>query len=148
MIVSDDIVVFIRARLDEDEQAARAATAGPWRYNPAKQWLNPPELAMPHAVHRMLGGEEFVGSGPLNAANCVALTGPRDDPAAMSDAAHIARHDPARVLLGVQAKRAILGLWNAPDHLYGGYGECYGEVVHLLASEWSTHPDYQQEWTP
>lgn len=56
------------------------------------------------------------------------------------NAAHIARHDPARVLREVAAKRAIVERYaKAPD--WAG-----GEDVRLLAAVWSDHPDYRQEW--
>jgi hypothetical protein len=73
-------------------------------------------------------------------------------------ARHIARHDPARVLAECEAKRRIVE--EHPD--YGGYGEscarCAESSIDLapwpcptlraLASVWSDHPDYREEWRP
>jgi len=95
------IVEFIAARLAEKETAALAATPGPWRHNPNRHWHRPGTA----------GFEESVFAGPAGAvATSVAGTGPSDDPQSMSDAHHIALHDPARVLREVAAKRAILAL--------------------------------------
>lgn len=113
------LLEFIEARLGDVEALALAATPGPWRYNPNKQWL-------PHAdkttrdVAALVGyrGDEFVGAGPLAATVGVAVTGPADDPQSMADARFIARHDPARVLREVEAKRRLLAL-----HLHLRYTE-------------------------
>ena len=54
-------------------------------------------------------------------------------------AAHIACHDPARVLREVAAKRAMLEDLDLT----------YPDAVHLrklLAAAWSDHPDYQRDW--
>ncbi|MFZ3494609.1 DUF6221 family protein [Streptomyces sp. 5.8] len=64
----DDPVQFLRARLDEDEQTARAASAGWYGYDP----------------------EQAIAFVPVE------------------DTQHIARHDPARVLAEVAAKRRRL----------------------------------------
>lgn len=70
---------------------------------------------------------------------------------------HIARHDPARVLAEVEAKRRILY-----EHRDDGYGDCLGcgmnaleemcreiddcPTLLALAAVYATHPDYQAEW--
>jgi hypothetical protein len=37
--VTADLVAFLRARLDEDEQVARSVPSGPWRWTPeANEW--------------------------------------------------------------------------------------------------------------
>lgn len=89
------------------------------------------------------------------------------------DAEHIARHDPARVLADVAAKRAILDL-HRPRVPYG-YGHSLDEmladgsaacsvcgdqgvdittVYHpcdtllVLARVWAEHPDFAPAWRP
>jgi len=79
---------------------------------------------------------------------------------------HIARHDPARVLEEVKAKRDILAVaawaekiadinepvdFERPEEIHSsGYrlGQWHGykAVLHALAAPYSQHPDYQQEW--
>jgi hypothetical protein len=67
--------------------------------------------------------------------------------------AHIARHDPARVLREVAAKRAILARYeerpaNLGDSLQQGQ-ECMGLLyaMEALAAVYSDHPDYDPEWS-
>ena len=62
---------------------------------------------------------------------------------------HIARHDPARVLREVEAKRAMLAeLTRWPFDYRPGCNDPIRLFVHLLAAPYSDHPDYQQEWKP
>ena len=74
----------------------------------------------------------------------------------LASAAFIARHDPARVLREVEAKRAILARYAEPLE-----GRGLGEQLQLsqekqglyfavlaLAAVWSDHPDYWPGWKP
>jgi hypothetical protein len=86
---------FLLAQIAADEEVARAATPGPWWYDPTK-WNS-------------ISHEESVFTGERGlSATTVASTGPGDDAQSMADAAHIARHDPARVLAECAAKKAIV----------------------------------------
>lgn len=154
---------FIAARLDEDERAARAATPGPWRYNPDKH--NRPPYSSAY--------EEAVFTGPAGAdAICIAGTGPSDDPQSMADAAYIARHDPARVLAECAAKRRILAMarwarkiheedWpdgvvppvtdvvEASEQSYRlGQWHGHNAVLRTLAAIWSDHADFDPRIKP
>ncbi len=101
---------FLTARLDEDAVAAQAAFPGPWRHDPGKEWfVDSDKLRAARAGVRQSGGEEAVLAGHALVVG-VAATGPSDDPQSMADAEHIARHDPARVLADVEAKRRIVAL--------------------------------------
>ncbi|HEU4544069.1 MAG TPA: DUF6221 family protein [Jiangellaceae bacterium] len=96
-----DLASWVLAQIADDEAAARAATPGPWRYNPAKHWRKPDSTWF----------EEAVFAGPVgDDAICIAGTGETDDTGSAADAVHIARHDPARVLAECAAKRAIVEL--------------------------------------
>jgi hypothetical protein len=83
------------------------------------------------------------------------------------DAVHIARHDPARVLAECEAKRAIVEAhpiragWEDADMNDRGAGcetcghsEEYSdtggacETLRILATVYSDHPDYREEWKP
>jgi hypothetical protein len=111
--MSDDLVARLRhawdereRQLDEDERVAQAATTGPWRYDPTQHHREPGTVRFSEGVFTGPAGRD---------ATCVAITGETDDPQSMADAAHIARHDPARVLAEVErgrrdiaAKRRIL----------------------------------------
>lgn len=106
---ADELVVRLQATLDEIERLAKAATPGPWRYNPRKEWHEPTALAFPPELRPP--GEEFVGAGPLDATVGVAATGPTDHPQSMADAAFIAANDPQSVLRLVRSHRDILDEW-------------------------------------
>jgi uncharacterized protein DUF6221 len=108
-----DLVEFLRARLTEDEQAARMARA------------------------------DFFTVGTLGMF------------ASAGDACHVIRHDPARVLREVEAKRHVLerhgecgtgaGYCDDGGHDLGSLG-C-GDLLDL-ALPYADHPDYRDEWKP
>ncbi|MEV6079673.1 DUF6221 family protein [Streptomyces sp. NPDC052069] len=79
----NDLVQFLRDRLAEDERIARAATPSPWEQTPEK-------------VGCLASAEYW---------EVVDCTG---TPMARENAEHVARHDPARVLREVEAKRRRL----------------------------------------
>ncbi|MDI5965696.1 DUF6221 family protein [Streptantibioticus silvisoli] len=113
----DDInrlAAWIGEQYDEDKRIARAATPGPWWHNPGKQWLDPEAFER----YDLTKGEEFVGyGGPHPFTGAVASTGPASNPQGMADAAHIAAHDPARILRAIEAKRALVADLLAERHL-------------------------------
>lgn len=147
-----DIAAFIRARLDEDEQIARAVRRPtPWHEREPEE-----------------------GDGLPTG---IWVDDPTDEGVVVANgsyvAGHVIRHDPVRVLRGVEAKRRILDE-HLPFHVddedetlhvrarmhefgcrtchYSGLGEIRGSglcmTIRLLASEWSTHQAYRQEWAP
>lgn len=157
----DELARWLGEQLDEDERAARAATPGPWRYNSDKH-------------HRALGTSQFeeaVFAGPPgDAAVCVAATGPTDDRQSMGDAAHIAHHDPARVLREIEANRRRLDR-HTPQMMVGydsdeedpstyvlGCPVCQTTVVHEgdwpcdeirdVVAAFVDRPGCREEWRP
>lgn len=153
-----DLVEFIKARLDDDERAATAATPGPWRYDPGKQWFSIENKMLRDAAARAgVQGEEFVGAGLPDATIGVAATGPADHPQSMADAAFIARHDPARVLREVEARRRLVEqcVITGPDLSFigsefhpGDDTELSAFTLALLALPYVDHPDYDATWSP
>ena len=149
------IDAFIEARLRQDEAIARAATPGPWRYDPTKE----------HVEINTGLRSEGVFTGPDGPdAICVATTGDSDDRPSMRDARFIARHDPERVLREVAWKRHLLGFALAAFSQESKIGERPGRdpetnaydkgradtarfMLRLLAMSWSSHPDFRAEWT-
>ncbi|MFD5564515.1 DUF6221 family protein [Kitasatospora griseola] len=143
-----DLVAFLRARLDEDEQTAREAHA----IDPAP-WYEDVEYD-----DRTNQRDGRYGSGLVRADDNVALWD-RKQSSTLSmtapTAVHVARHDPARVLAEVAAKRRILddlaaaqGLeekdpWEAEDRL-----GALERAVSFLALPYADHPDYRPEWAP
>lgn len=125
-----ELVDFLRARLDEDEAAAKKAKPGPWHADGDR------------------GG--VYGAHPTD--EVVDYT---------ESAAHIARHDPARVLAEVEAKRQLLDLHQPAETEYVDGDICYTcddlrgvepaypcRTLRLLALPYANHPDYRDEWRP
>lgn len=148
------ITEFISARLDEDERVARAAavfidTNGEDDEDPGDAWET-------NGVH--VG--TAIGSYHIaTAEDSMHAHGPEL-------AEHIARHDPARVLREIEAKRLVLGYADWARRIFeederrestgavvhdAGYrmGQWHGykAVLSALASAYSDHPDFQPEWS-
>jgi hypothetical protein len=127
-----DLAAFLHARLAEDEQMARAAGG---RRRGGRRWLQ----ADPDRYPGLVGDD---------AGDVVADEGSSGD-----RAAHIARHDPARVLREVVAKRRLLE-GHGPDECLVpcclcGRGEDYPcTTMRLLALPYADHANYREEWKP
>ncbi|MEV5894733.1 DUF6221 family protein [Nonomuraea fuscirosea] len=99
----DELITFMRARLDEDERGARDATPGPWSYDPGKEWYDGDDFVT------MTNGQEFVGYGGLSLfRGAVCITGDAGHAQSAKDAEYIAGHDPARTLRETEARRRAL----------------------------------------
>jgi hypothetical protein len=143
MVPMDDptaFTAFCEARLAEDEAAAKGATPSSWMVT-----------RDPLGVH--------VENGDGHGRIVMASGADRVDDRGTQNADHIARHDPARVLREVAAKRAILAAYEAVlaecatmlrDRRPRKYGEHDGlrKAVTELAAVWDQHPDYQPSWAP
>lgn len=142
-----DLVEFLKARLDEDERHALAVedNSAPWR----GRWVVHGEALKTYngwtLIYKKAGDTTPFRPGLL---------------------AHIARHDPARVLREVEAKRQIVELHQEgvsndlpPDEEPTAEGifcmACtpVGEppfypcsTLRLLALPYDDHPDFQEEW--
>jgi Family of unknown function (DUF6221) len=134
----DDLIAFLAARLDEDEAAAKAAQApSPWKaaVHESDHWI------VTDATGEPLIYDEGTPS--------------------LEEAAHIARHDPARVLRDVAAKRAILAEHGPASGgrdadrcrvctaVHDGHATRFRApcpTLLFLAAIWSDHAAYQQEW--
>jgi hypothetical protein len=116
----DELVEWLRAQLDEDEQAARRA------------------------------GDSFRQVGETGV--IVAIEGDRAEECASANwagiAEHIVRHDPARVLREVDAKRQMIG---AIEHLLVQVDDPFADakgVLRLLALPYADRPGFREEWRP
>ena len=112
----DDLISFLRTQLDEDERVAREAAdgdSGRWFFG--EKWN----------VYRA----EDIGddAGEVNELVVYGNVKPQSE--------HIARHDPARVLREVEAKRRILDVHAAEG------GEC--TTCHV--EDWQEHYDFDTE---
>ncbi|MFH8627739.1 DUF6221 family protein [Streptomyces vietnamensis] len=118
-----DLIAFLRARLDEDARAARRA------------------------------GDSFRQIGETGV--IVATEGDRAEECASVNwagiAEHIVRHDPARVLAEVDAKRRMLEQFGSiakGDFIDAGEQVVAQAALELLALPFADHPDYQDTWRP
>lgn len=137
--MTDDLVAFLKGRLDEDEQAVRAATPGPWLLN---------DQTYPEAIGNSSGTDVVSGSRWNGSASVFNET---------ADALHIAHWNPARVLAEVEVKRQLLTVhkhnlpgWcstcDVPGDVRGNIHGC--ATLRLLALSYAGHPDYREEWRP
>lgn len=130
------LIEFLNARLDEDERIARTAGENEyarWAYDPDDIDTNG-EVVAPDAVDVQHGREGRI----YRYHHTITTDSEGLTPAVEAHQAHhIARHDPARVLREVAAKRAHLK-WAST------YG--YTDLLGYLAYPYSDHPDYRQEW--
>lgn len=144
----DDLVTWLRAQLDEDERVARATIhpdhTGEWELSEYVEYGNDGDMARWDLTLDEIAPPLYDTSG----------MGP-------SPMRHIARHDPARVLREVEAKRRILDL-----HRRGESDECvvcdvgaqscgclgWGDypcaTLRLLALPHANRPGYRDEWAP
>lgn len=116
-----DLVEFLKARFNEDEQTARKVTAMTWSL-----------LRDPGGVRI----EDENGSPIASDAY--------DAPLTADELEHIARHDPARVLREVEAKRRMLPHLIVDGHTLDHCDRCM--VLRLLALPYADHPDHREEW--
>lgn len=134
----DDLVQFLRARLDEDEREARAAM---WDEQSDVWTARPPQARYEQYIVADYCDDGVVVVTPENA-----------DPDGVGR--HIARHDPARVLVEVNAKRRALDHYQAVrTHAKGSepYILAEGAVrkqIQIMALPYADHPDYQETWKP
>lgn len=126
----DDLVQFLRDRYDDDEQEASAASPGPW--------------------HVDAEADEVLAVDDIVVAEGFALSGRQ----LRATTRHIARHDPARVLREVDAKRRAVDHYedvrrHAPGHMAYILAEgAVGKQIKLMALPYADHPDYQDDWRP
>jgi hypothetical protein len=128
----DDLTAFTafcQARLDEDEAAARACQS-------PSPWCVSDHPAMSSVVDDATGAPLIYNEGSPTP----------------EEAAHIARHDPARVLREVAAKRAVLlalyatGRPTTMSEQPSPTASLARLALRHMAAVWSDHPDYKPEW--
>jgi hypothetical protein len=138
--MAGDLHAFVTARLDEDERVAREAIAendgeSDWQIEQPDpdepSWRTPRPLWL----------------------NVMDSCDPESMPPAMAE--HIARHDPARVLAEVDAKRRILADYERYARerrraMNGWDPEARNPspIVRYLALPYADRPGYREEWRP
>jgi hypothetical protein len=146
----DDLTAFLCARLDEDEEIAwwAALTMGDTGYEqgelvrPPSQYGDALAADGQYRTTRYHQVVRYKSRGPRRMVAEAAACG-------VHEAEHIARHDPARVLREAGAKRQEIQLHQSGQHPglcgYDGH-ELPCPSLRNLASVWSDHSCYQQEW--
>jgi hypothetical protein len=135
----NDLVRWYGEQLDEDERIAKAATPGPWVDQGGYVTDVGPKVQVTDYGTQDGEPEE-------------------DKPQGRADSAHIARHDPARVLREIDAKRQVLAAYEqASRYATTTWGQSNADqsrartldkMVRLLASVYSDRPSYRSEWAP
>jgi hypothetical protein len=136
--MSVELIEFLRARFDEDAQVASAATWCPG----ASRWS---------AHHREEYDGRWVIVDSLDDRVIEVDTEASDDACV---AAHIARHDPARVLRDLEAKRRIVAEYERyaaeRRRAMGGWDPQseVSPILAALAAVYAEHEDYRENWRP
>ncbi|OQM82046.1 DUF6221 family protein [Rhodococcus sp. 66b] len=155
------IVEFLEARIAEDEAVALKAggAEAEWLYRDEYDRETNNEVVWANSR-----AEEWFG--PAQKEPCVSYgrTVTQDSEGCLpavgkEDGTHIARHDPARVLREVAAKRAIIkayvdadikahDTYNFHEDILNGESNGLETAVEALTICWSDHPDFNKEWRP
>ena len=137
--MGSDLAAFLRARLDEDEAAAKAVARLGYTVDMGGTRL---DEKFSHARVRFAAED---GRSRIES----------DAPAER----HFGRHDPARVLREMEAKRAVLAEYEPvaendgyngsgePEYAFG-WAEGLGAAVRALAAVYRDHPGYDPGWAP
>ena len=129
--MSDDLVEFVRACLARDEQVARRATPPPWTVHVASDGIVSLDEVDGHMIAEMQGCDYHPDRREV-------------------DGAHIARHDPARVLAEVEAKRTILDRHEPGVSEPSECGRCNDpwpcDDVKALTQPYAGEPGWQEAW--
>lgn len=166
-----EIREFIEARLAEDELWAKAASAGRdpedgtveggvhWTWSVGSNW----DPVQPDPLEPFMGGYGGQWSQPVilrsveewgTSAGRLPLHIAESDELRTADGAHIVRHDPARVLREVAAKRRMaevaVAQWKAAELPPDGHRECAAAralaILQFLAEPFADHPDFDPAW--
>lgn len=129
-----DLADFLRARCDEEQTEARQAGVRSVTWNERGTWWL-------EGVEHVVVGDEEAFCHPHNAA-------------------HIERHDPARVLADVEAKRGILDMYDQLTAIIRNPASDLSlqaartqqlaiiKTLKLLAAPYASHPDHKETWRP
>lgn len=151
-----DLTAFLRARLDEDATTPEGVL----------EWHSPGSRVVmaegfnEHDAYDSSLKDMLERDDSLMPFGCVAVT---DYDA---DAKYIARHDPARILREVEAKRQLIGIFEIavrnealphpeyvqevypPAVFVSGYRAALEYTLRCFAALYADHPDYQADWAP
>jgi hypothetical protein len=169
------LTAFLTARLDEDEAAALGAKADP----DGRTYEGDPDDGRWTAYQHPAGQYDsdqrpfwLIGTEVMGTERGWTIGETGRHPRSEAYGRHIARHDPARVLAEIAAKRGLIakhvpeGVAYCPNptcavhhpsgqpllcivqsaaYLIDAYWPCL--ELRLLAAPYADHPDYQREWS-
>lgn len=122
----DDLIAFLRARLDDLEDAAKWAPGPDW-------WQEDKPFVW---------GEDSDSEVSCSKGRVAVV-----DHQAATAVAHIVLNDPARVLRRVKVGRRVIDEFErCGPHTQGHPGLRF--AVQALALEYADHDDYREEWQP
>ncbi|MFE2965530.1 DUF6221 family protein [Streptomyces sp. NPDC059340] len=127
----DELVRWLGEQLDEDERIARDADPGPWKSD-------------------SLGRHDqaAIKLGSPTSTSLIQFDGSR----AAANGQHVARHDPARVLREIEAKRDLLRLAERAHDYHetftSGFASALEGTLRLFALAYADRPGYREEWAP
>lgn len=136
--MTDDLVAFLKERLDEDEQTAKSAQRSTGHRD------------KPEGYAAWRAADDGSGVWGDHVSLAVGSYGFMDDELA----AHIACHDPARVLADVDAKRELLDTYAQAAQLAPKMPGATAVEVTLrpilrkMATAYRGLPNYRPEWAP
>lgn len=130
-----DIVTWLRAQLDVDERLARAAAAttdggSTWAYRPTS------------------APRDFESVVDLGQRLVFAEVDRNESGFRPTELEHIARHDPARVLAEVAAKRQMLDEYERAFDEGGELHQTLVRIMKLLALPYAGREGYREGWRP
>ncbi|MFE4691250.1 DUF6221 family protein [Streptomyces sp. NPDC056749] len=129
----DELTSFLRARLAEDEATAIGARES--EFCEDGRWV----------VRGPFGDSQLLGSVQSEVSE--AILGEDTDDVPFPLALHVARHDPARTLADVEAKRRLID-WVLRWPMRPAPPSSVNGVLELLALPYADHPDYRKDWRP
>lgn len=136
-----DLTDFLLARIAEDEAIAREATPGQWYVDDTYGTVTAAPFTSARLAYDRTADED-----------CWVIPESSDSGVGSHNLAHIARHDPARVVAECEAKRRIVAAhteWDENDWQSPAYFSAPMDLVlALLALAYADHPDYREEWKP
>jgi hypothetical protein len=148
-----DLVAWLREQIDEDERAARAASPGGWTYGDVDSVAG----GSLYDETRMIGSLHYEQPRDHDGSIVRHLLSHEAD----ANGQHIARHDPARVLAEVAAKRELLLAYNSAVideglfhrqtdsvayHQAVARMSAWTYVVQQLAQPYVGRPGWRKEW--
>lgn len=135
VVVQADLAAWLLEQVQADEDLAKSCAEDPLGYGPIMTWV--------------VGGEEDVYYEESNLAVAV---GPYGGGVGDPQASHIARWDPARVLVECDTKRRIIELLAASQAncFCDSFGHHADEerMLRFLALPYADRPGYRAEWAP